>query len=95
MPARLVHEVPAASDRLPSRALATDAGGRFAADPSAGGENPRSLERLFQFDLALPPGSLRDGYGGRVFVRFDHGMEPLGLQWWRRGRQLVLARLQL
>jgi putative peptide zinc metalloprotease protein len=95
MPARLVREVPAASDRLPSRALATDAGGRFAADPSAGGENPRSLERLFQFDLALPPGSLRDGYGGRVFVRFDHGMEPLGLQWWRRGRQLVLARLQL
>ncbi|WP_270935663.1 PqqD family peptide modification chaperone [Falsiroseomonas oryzae] len=95
LPARLVREVPAASERLPSRALAVDGGGRFAADPSAGGENPRTLERLFQFDLALPAGTVQEGFGARVFVRFDHGAEPLGAQWWRRGRQLVLARLQL
>jgi putative peptide zinc metalloprotease protein len=93
--ATMVREVPAASERLPSRALAVEGGGRFASDPSAGGENPRSLERLFQFDLALPPGSVPEHFGSRVFVRFDHGAEPLGVQWWRRGRQLVLARLQL
>jgi putative peptide zinc metalloprotease protein len=95
LPARLVREVPAASERLPSRALAVEGGGRFAADPTQGGENPRSLERLFQFDLALPEGAVEQGFGSRVFVRFDHGAEPLGLQWWRRGRQLLLARLQL
>jgi putative peptide zinc metalloprotease protein len=93
--ARMVREVPAASDRLPSRALAVDGGGRFASDPSSGGESPRTLERLFQFDLALPDGAVREAYGSRLFVRFDHGWEPLGVQWWRRGRQLVLARLQL
>jgi putative peptide zinc metalloprotease protein len=95
LPARLVREVPAASDTLPSRALAVEGGGRFAADPAAQGENPRSLERLFQFDLALPEGAVPEGFGSRIFVRFDHGFEPLGLQWWRRGRQLLLARLQL
>jgi putative peptide zinc metalloprotease protein len=95
LPARVVREVPAASERLPSRALAIEGGGRFAADPAASGENPRTLERLFQFDIALPDDALRDGFGSRVFVRFDHGAEPLGAQWWRRGRQLVLARLQL
>lgn len=95
LPARLVREVPAASDTLPSRALAVEGGGRFAADPASAGENPRTLERLFQFDLALPEGAVPEGFGARIFVRFDHGAEPLGLQWWRRGRQLVLARLQL
>jgi putative peptide zinc metalloprotease protein len=93
--ARLVREVPAASDRLPSRALAVEGGGRFASDPASGGDAPRTLQRLFQFDLALPEGLVREAYGSRVFVRFDHGWEPLGAQWWRRGRQLVLARLQL
>lgn len=95
LPARLVREVPAASERLPSRALAIEGGGRFAADPAQSGENPRTLERMFQFDLALPEGAIEEGFGGRVFVRFDHGAEPLGWQWWRRGRQLLLARLQL
>jgi putative peptide zinc metalloprotease protein len=95
LPARLVREVPAASERLPSRALAIEGGGRFAADPAASGENPRTLERMFQFDLALPEGAVEEGFGGRVFVRFDHGAEPLGWQWWRRGRQLLLARLHL
>jgi putative peptide zinc metalloprotease protein len=95
LPARLVREVPAASERLPSRALAIEGGGRFAADPAQSGENPRTLERMFQFDLALPEGVVEGGFGSRVFVRFDHGTEPLGWQWWRRGRQLLLARLQL
>lgn len=95
LPARLVREVPAASERLPSRALAIEGGGRFAADPAQSGENPRALERMFQFDLALPEGAIEEGFGGRVHVRFDHGAEPLGWQWWRRGRQVLLARLQL
>ncbi|RVU19087.1 HlyD family efflux transporter periplasmic adaptor subunit [Methylobacterium oryzihabitans] len=90
--ATLVREVPAASDRLPSRALAADSGGRMATD-SRDPKAPRSLDRWFQLDLALPPGAVTSHYGGRVHVRFDLGSEPLGDQWWRRGRQLFLSRL--
>ena len=92
LPARLVREVPAASDRLPSRALAMESGGRVAAD-TRDPRNLRSLERWFQLDFELPAEAVRDRFGSRVHVRFDHGMEPLGQQWWRRGRQLFLARL--
>jgi len=33
--------------------------------------------------------------GSRVYVRFDHGREPLGWQWFRRIRQLFLRRLNV
>ncbi len=96
LPATLAREVPAATERLPSRALAVEGGGRIAAEPGGEGENPRALRRHFQFDLLLPAGAPTDGgFGARALVRFDHGLEPLGLQWYRRGRQLVLARLRL
>lgn len=94
VPMHLVREVPAASDRLPSRALATDAGGQVAMDTSDP-QDPRSLQRWFQLDFELPEGVVPGQFGNRVFVRFDHGTEPLGLQWWRRGRQLLLARLDV
>jgi putative peptide zinc metalloprotease protein len=92
VPLTLLREVPAASDQLPSRALAVDAGGQVAVD-TRDPDAPRSLERWFQLDFALPPGSVHNRFEGRAFVRFDHGWEPLGDQLWRRGRQLFLARL--
>ena len=33
--------------------------------------------------------------GGRAYLRFDHGWEPLGLQWYRRARQLFLSRFNV
>jgi putative peptide zinc metalloprotease protein len=92
VPLTLLREVPAASDRLPSRALAVDAGGTVAVD-ARDPKDPRSLERWFQLDFALPPGTVHNRFEGRAFVRFDHGWEPLGDQLWRRARQLFLARL--
>ena len=37
----------------------------------------RTTERIFQFDLSLPADAAIPVAGGRVYVRFDHGAEPL------------------
>ena len=91
-PAELLREVPAASDELPSRALATEGGGAQNVDPRDQ-QHARSLSRLFQFDVVLPPEAATTAAGAHAWVRFDHGDEPVGLQAWRRLRQLMLSRL--
>ena len=89
-PARMVREVPAASDELPSKALAVEGGGAQPTNPRDH-DTPRSLERMFQFDVEIPPEAASAASGGHVWVRFDHGSEPLALQGWRRLRQLFLT----
>ena len=91
LPARVVRQVPAATDRLPTRALGTSAGGPFAVDPMDP-DGLRTLERVFQFDLELPPGRVRAA-GERVYVRFDHGAEPIGQRGYRALRRLFLRQL--
>lgn len=89
LPASIKREVPAATDSLPSAALGTKGGGAIAIDP----EDPkglRVLEKLFHFELALPSDMSFDHVGGRVYVRFDHGSEPLARQWYRSIKQLLL-----
>ena len=88
--ARVLREVPAGVAELPSRAFTTAGGGHLAADPRDQ-QGLRTLERSFQFDIALPP-DLATPYGARVHVRFDHGNLPLALQWGRALRQLLLSR---
>jgi len=91
---RIRREVPSASDQLPSRVLGSQGGGAIAVD-ARDADGVKALDRFFQFDIELP---MRDtgGYvASRVFVRFNHGREPLGRQWYRRLRQLFLARLEL
>ena len=92
VPLTLLREVPSASDRLPSRALAVEGGGQVAVDASDP-DDPRSLDRWFQLDFAVPPETVKNRFESRAYVRFDLGWEPLGDQLWRRGRQLFLARL--
>lgn len=93
-PARVIREVPAASDTLPSPALAIQAGGSQAVD-TRDPQHPRTLQRTFQFDVELPIDAANAASGGHVWVRFDHGLEPLGLQWFRRLRQLLLSRFDV
>lgn len=91
-PAKLGREIPQASDEFPSPALTLEGGGSQAAD-RRDPEHPKALNRLFQFDVELPPEAARSAaLGEHVFVRIYHGIEPLGLQWWRRIRQLLLSR---
>jgi len=92
LPARITREVPAASDRLPTAALGTAGGGPFVVDPMDA-QGVRTLERVFQFDLALPDDVVIPAAGERVYVRFDHGAEPLATRGYRALRQLFLRQL--
>jgi putative peptide zinc metalloprotease protein len=93
-PARIVREVPAGRDDLPSKALGGSGGGTLPVDPRDPG-GTKTLERIFQVDIELPSDvASAAAFGSRAYVRFDHRWEPIGQQIWRRLRQLVLARLQ-
>ncbi len=88
---RILRQVPAGSAEVPSQALTATGGGRIAIDPRDP-EGRRTLERVFELDVALaeaPAGPLP--FGQRVHVRFDHPPEPRAAQAWRAVRRLFLS----
>lgn len=88
--AKVLREVPGGRDQLPSKALALEQGGIHATDPRD--ENgTKTLARIFQFDLMLPPSVGDVSLGARVHVRFDLAPEPLAFRWYRASRQLLLS----
>ena len=94
VPAEVVRRVPGASTRLPTAALGSSGGGKFAVDPRDS-QGVTTLSKVFQLELALPP-EVRSPYlGARVYVRFDHGYEPVGFQIYRALRQLLLRRFDV
>lgn len=86
--AGLTRETPAATQTLPSPALGDRAGGGRITDP-ADKDGVKTLEPVFLVDLTLPPDAT-DRVGGRAWVHFDHGAEPLAVRWTRRIQQLFL-----
>jgi putative peptide zinc metalloprotease protein len=93
-PATILRTVPAANERLPSPALGSVGGGQLPVDPRES-RGDRSVESLFEVELDVAAGSLPANGGGRVYVQFDHGAEPLAWQWTRRLRQVFLSRLHV
>ena len=91
IPAVIRSEVPAATASLPNLALAVEGGGKVALDPR---ERNKSLQKYFLFELTLPARP-EVHIGSRVYVRFDHGAEPLSKQWYRRLRQVFLKQLNV
>ena len=89
IPAALVREVPAATAEIPHLALATEGGGSVVLDP-AHPDKPRPIETLFHFDLRATNTQLPPLLAERVFVRFDHGLEPIAFRIARGLRQLFL-----
>ena len=92
LPARIEREVPAATNRLPSRALGAAGGGTLPVDP-ADPDGLRTLERVFQLDLVLLGDTRVGEIGGRVYVRFDHGSEPVARRAYRSLRRLFLSQI--
>lgn len=94
VPATIKREVPEAGEQLPSTVLGRGGGGAIAIDPtdSAG---TRTFEKLFQFDIEPVDPIEQVFIGGRVYVRFNHGFEPLAFQWYRSIRQLFLRRFNV
>lgn len=74
---RIVGPVPGGAFRLPSPALGLDAGGPIPTDPRDP-DGLRALERVFRFDVALPPEAAEVRFGTRVHVRLSHPASPLG-----------------
>ncbi len=85
-------DVPAAGFKLPSAALADVNGGSLATDP-ADGEHLRTLAPVFAVDVALVE-PLSERIGGRAWVRFDLGAQPLALQWAHALGQLLLKHFE-
>jgi len=90
--ARILREVPAAIDRLPNPALGTAGGGRLAIDPSDPARL-KTLETVFQLDVTIPAEANVREIGERVYVRFDHGSEPVALRTYRAIRRLFLSQI--
>ena len=87
--AEVRREVPGGTYKLPTAALGTAGGGGFAVDPRDG-QGITTLSRVFEVEIAIPS-NVRTGFlGQRVFVRFDHGYEPVGFQIYRAMRQLFI-----
>ncbi len=90
--ATIERHAPAAVSQLPSPVLGPLGGGPFAVE----GNDPdgvRATEDVFEVELSLPVQVAH--LGERVYVRFDHGSEPLAYQWYRRFRQLFLKRFNV
>jgi len=87
---KVLREVPAGGEYLPSSALAVEGGGEIAIDPRDT-KGPKTLERIFQIDVELDDKSHVNHFGQRVFVRFEHQMEPLSIQIYRSIRLLFLS----
>ncbi|MDT8387882.1 MAG: hypothetical protein RQ736_10225 [Thiogranum sp.] len=87
----VTREVPGGTHQLPTAALGSLGGGPFAVDPSDR-EGRTTLQRIFEVEVSLPPEARNSYLGSRMYVRFDHGYEPLGMQAWRALRQLFLRR---
>jgi putative peptide zinc metalloprotease protein len=94
VPARVLRETPAAVDKAPAPSLTQDGGGPMLLDPSSPNHD-RPLDRFYQVELAVPDSNLFERIGSRVFVRFDHGGEPIAWRALRGARQLLLRALNV
>ncbi|MGP6087160.1 PqqD family peptide modification chaperone [Antarctobacter jejuensis] len=92
--AHVVREVPTLGHRIVSHALTLEGGGLFAPDPERGPE-PHTLEPILQFDVATDIPLENAEIGMRVYVRIDHGEEPIAFRAYRRLRQLFLKRFNV
>jgi len=94
IPAKITRWVPEATNNLPSSALATINGGKIAVDP-LDKDQVKTLEKVFHIDLEFTPVTQVPEIGQRVYVRFNHGSEPMAQQWYRRLRQVFLRQFNV
>lgn len=94
MQAEIRREVPGASLQLPTAVLGSTGGGAFSVDPRDS-QGVTVFSQIFQLELALPAEVVFPYLGARVFVRFDHGYEPVGFQMYRAFRRLLLSQFDV
>jgi putative peptide zinc metalloprotease protein len=90
--ARMLGEVPATVNSLPSSALGDKGGGRIQVDPQAA-DGTKTQEPIFLFDLQTSRDA--DAYPGmRAWVRFDHGDESMLRMLYREWRRTFLKHFE-
>jgi len=92
--------VPAATNQLPNLALSAQGGGEVVLDPMTGGDPSRGGEAktvasLFIFELEVPESARLFTLGSRIYARFEREPEPLGVQWFRAVRRVLLKRFNV
>lgn len=92
--AQVVRAAPKATRNLPSAVLGSEGGGSIVLDPTVG-QMRAALDPVFQFDLSAPLTIDSVDVGQRVYVRFDHGTEPLFYRMARALRQLFLRQFDV
>jgi putative peptide zinc metalloprotease protein len=87
----ILNQTPASTRELPSAALSDKGGGTFTTDPND--EHGLQLQLpVFVVDVQLNDEPLKR-IGGRAWVLFDHGSQPLAMQWARSLKQVFLKHL--
>lgn len=94
VPAKIRREVPGASQQLPTAALGSAGGGSITVDPRDQ-KGLTALRQIFQLELILPAEVRTEYLGLRVFVRFNHGFDPVGFQLYRAFRRLLLRQFNV
>ncbi len=87
--ARILREVPGATDKVGNPAMSSLGGGGAVLDPQA--SKPKTLDTWFEFELELPA-TTAFVIGEHVYARFEHPAEPVALRIYRSVRQLFLKR---
>ena len=88
--ARILREVPAASDRVTNLAMSSVGGGSAPLDPQDA-KKAKTLNSWFEFELELPA-THAFVLGEHAYARFELGSEPLAWRIYRSVRQLFLRR---
>ena len=91
---RLARSTPQASHNLPSAALGSTGGGKFAIDPRDD-TGATAMETAFQFDIETPDTPTLGAIGTRAYVALEQAPEAIGWRWWRHARRLFLAHLNV
>jgi len=89
---RLLQEVPAASDTLPSAVLGSRGGGAIQVD-ARDERGLKTLHKVFAFDIAVPFNTATQYVGSRAYVRFEHPARPLLARWYDSGRRLLMEQI--
>lgn len=95
--ATVVRAAPQATDQLPSLTLSASGGGEISLDPSRseGSADVKAASTLFLFDLEIADRSAIRALGSRIYARFEREPEPLGTQWYRATRRLLLEKFNV
>ena len=89
---RLLQEVPAGADRLPSAVLGSRGGGDIRVD-ARDEQGIKTLQNVFLFDIAVPFNRSTRYVGSRAQVRFEHAARPLLPRWYDSGRRMLMERV--